>query len=267
MWNLNRRKVVADPKSFGFDVNNNVISSCGTYLALFDNFDQTITFQDLTTLNISKDSSISIPYQDLGSPKVNLFPISFNCLCFLTSSNYLYLGSHSGAVLKVANPFVNKQPEMNKAESVTLNAKAVKFLCKGVGEKHILAVSRSEKKSSKPELHILNCLSMSVEHSMTCHDVNGEVTAVCFGNADPNHIQVFLGTGSCKVYVLNLTKNKFSNSYISQVTDILTDHKSPISLLSLSVNQRLLFSGSLGQTKRLWEIVVRTIRITIDCFT
>ena len=253
--------MVENPTTFMFDVKNNIISSCGNYLAIYDNFQQAIIFKDLSHIYTSQEKkAVSLSKENLVPNMELKKSIAFSSLCFLFTNLYLLVGTKNGRLLKVPNPLLkNKQTE--RVMSISLaSSDEVRFLSKSSYGTQLLAVTDCSIKDSNPRFHIVNCSDLTLEHTVISEKLkmDGKVSAVCFPTPKSKEYTLLVGTTSCKIYVISV--KSYSGDYKSQVLQCLTNHRSPITVLNLSWDERVLISGSTGLTKRLWKSQVSSHR-------
>ena len=269
LWNRDRTKLVEEPTNFVFDVTNNAISPCGNYMVVFNNYKDTLTFQDLSTMYSQKCKTLVLAKESVLGQFKSLISTSFSCLHFLPSSSHVILGTNSGSLLKVANPLVQKKTT-EKYQFLDLcssenSPEEIILLSGGTMGKLILAVTKKSEKSYR--FHVVNTSKMVLEYALTSENLEIElkVTAACFGDFSLDEHLLLIGSNCCKVVVVSV-KNLLDPSNDQprgQVLQVITDHKHPITVLTLSPNQSFFLSGSYGFTQRLWK---REVSRTVDLF-
>jgi len=248
-----------------FTVKNNALSACANFLAVFNNYNDTLTFQDLSTLDSVNEKSVVFTKESMLGPRND----SFTCLSFLSFSSHLLLGTDLGMLVKIVNPLLKKkQTEKHRfldlCTSESTNEE-VFLLSKGSShrEEQVLAVTKTSKTTY--HFYIVNSSKMILKSAFSSASlgIEEEITAACFGNMSPDEHLVLIGGSSCKIYVVSVktTINPNSDRPIAKVLQIFPNHEHPITILSLDHNERRFLSGSQGRTKRLWKLEVSRVRV------
>lgn len=261
LWNWNRKKIVDDPRTERFQENNNAISPCGNYLAVSNFSDSSLIFRHIFSSQSINNAKKEEPKESLITKDLDGEFVTSLCFCS-NDSEALAVGTKSGKLIKVFNPFLNGETSTDENTSCFIPEKEmeVKSLSVNFGYTHLLTVLCNDEERQKSSFHLIDIARMTTTCSFVTKSLNidGVVTSSCFAQTGSNQFQVFVGTDTCKIYVVVLEEK--NGLFTSSLHGVLSGHDSPVKVLTLSHDCCTLFSGSSSLTKILWRMKVRFFR-------
>lgn len=253
LWNLQRNTTVQEPPSFPLEIGTTSISQCGHYLAYLDHVDADIKVHDIRSNNFDRKTSIPLMNTDDTDRSITALHLKFS-----NNSRFIFCGTAEGALSKLANRL--RQPEVpanDLAKQYQSQTTLTTFSISN-DDQHVLMSSR-DSHNEHQSLTLLSSTTLQKEADVTLSDfdVKGNVTALRLSNSIMGNAHAFVGTDACLIYVIRLTCNdEDGNQWNNSLLCELSSHGSPLSFLALNYSQNVLFSGSTGQTRRLWKLKV-----------